>query len=253
MNIPVVFQDQYLMVVDKPAGLVVDPSATQTEPTLADILTADFNIQVERGGIVHRLDKDTSGLLLVAKTPEMLEQLQAQFKERSVKKEYLALVHGHMIEGGVVEGAIGRNPGNREKFIVLEDGKEASTAYQPEMRYQLSEQKMSEFFEGFNKTQWKKLERSHYGLFTLVRCKPLTGRTHQIRVHLKHIGFPLVGDSKYAGRKTSRLDGRMIKRQFLHAAKLEFLHPETLQLVSLESPLPADLQAVLAQLDQVIN
>ncbi len=247
--IQVVYQDEYLLVIDKPPGLVVAPTETQIDPTLADILQKDFDITVERGGIVHRLDKDTSGLLLVAKTPEILEKLQAQFKERTVQKQYICLVHGWMMEGGVIEGNIGRNPGDREKFIVMEEGREARTGYLPLQRYTVPEQKMEELYEEFNKIQRRKLERSEYGKLTLVECKPETGRTHQIRVHLKHIGFPIVGDQKYGGRKTTRLDHRWVKRQFLHAAKLEFTHPVTGKKVTLESPLPEDLQAVLKILD----
>ncbi len=251
MNLDIVYQDEYLMVINKPAGLVVTPTETQHAITLSEILENDYGITAERGGIVHRLDKDTSGLMLIAKSDELVEKLQALFKDRTVKKEYLALVHGHLMEGGVVEGAIGRNPGNREKFIVMEEGKEATTFYEPVQRYQLSETQKEQLFENFNKIQMRKLDRSNYGLFTLVRCKPLTGRTHQIRVHLKHIGFPLVGDEKYGGRKTSRLDHRFAPRQFLHAAKLEFTHPITNQLIGLESPLPDDLARVLDLLEKI--
>ena len=127
--INVIFEDDYLLVVNKPPGLVVDPALTVKEETLADILQRDFKIQLFRGGIVHRLDKDTSGIFLVAKTQNALENLQSQFKERKIKKEYLTLVHGVVDSAGKVEGSIGRNPGNREKFTVLgeEEGKEAIT------------------------------------------------------------------------------------------------------------------------------
>lgn len=249
--VQVVYQDEYLLVVDKPPGLVVAPTETQAEPTLADILRDDFGITVERGGIVHRLDKDTSGLLLVAKTPEILEKLQAQFKERTVQKEYICLVHGWLMEPGVVDGSIGRNPGDREKFVVMEEGREARTRYAPIQRYVLPQARIEEFFEEYNKIQRRKLDRSEYGKLTLVECKPETGRTHQIRVHLKHIGFPIAGDQKYGGRKTTRLDHRWLKRQFLHAAKLEFTHPVSGERVKLESPLPEDLVEVLSLLEKV--
>src|SRR3989304_7951391 len=142
----IIFQDDYLLVVNKSAGIVVDQSQTNKEPTLTDLLKKEFNIQLFRGGIVHRLDKDTSGVLLVAKTQKALENLQNQFKERKIKKEYLALVHGYVMESGRVEAAIMRNPRNREKFIVLEGftskeskltfeastgGREAVTEYEP--------------------------------------------------------------------------------------------------------------------------
>ncbi|KKQ65810.1 MAG: Pseudouridine synthase [Candidatus Daviesbacteria bacterium GW2011_GWA2_38_24] len=244
IQVKVIYCDDDLMVIDKPAGLVVDPSETQKTLTLAEILQSEFGINLDRGGIVHRLDKDTSGLLLVAKKQEVLEALQAQFKERTVKKEYLALVHGLILEDGTIDKPIGRNPGDREKFVVLEDGKEAVTEYQPisNFKFQISN------FKDLNKIQTRKLERSNYGQFTLVRCFPKTGRTHQIRVHLKYIGHPIVGDEKYAGRKTSRLDHRLVGRQFLHAAKLEFSHPGLKKRMSFESPLPEDLNMALEKL-----
>src|SRR5260221_11551707 len=127
MDIPVLFQDDSLMVINKPPGLVVDSSESQKAGTLQEILEKEFGIKVERGGIVHRLDKDTSGLMIIAKTREALETLQQQFKERMVKKEYLALAHGWMEKEEVVSGAIGRNPRNRQKFTVLDEGKEAET------------------------------------------------------------------------------------------------------------------------------
>lgn len=247
----IVFQDDCLLVIDKPAGLVVTPTETQKEPTLADLLQSELGIEADRGGVVHRLDKDTSGLILVAKTNEILAKLQSQFKQRTVKKEYLALVHGWLEEGKVVNGAIGRNPGNREKFTVLEEGREASTEFVPIKKYQFSDQVLHQVFESFNKIQWRKMSRSGYGKFTLVTCHPLTGRTHQIRVHLKHLGFSLAGDDKYGGRRTSRLDHRWVPRQFLHAAKLEFEHPVSAARVSFDSALPADLKQALAMLTEV--
>lgn len=250
-KIPIVYEDEFMLVLNKPAGLVVEPSETQKVETLADILISDFGIQLDRGGIVHRLDKDTSGLLLAAKTQVSLENLQAQFKSREVKKEYLALVHGRVEKPGVVIGAIERNPKMREKFVVMEGGREAETSYEPIDRYTLSEAKMGELFPGLNKNQKRKLERKLYGEFTLLRCFPRTGRTHQIRVHLKHIGFPIVGDEKYAGRKTARWDSRWVPRQFLHAAKISFHHPMSGKVLVFESPLPDDLQQVLGSLEKV--
>lgn len=241
----IIYSDNDLLVIDKPPGLVVDPAETVKEETLADILQKDFNIQLPRGGIVHRLDKDTSGVILVAKTIEALENLQNQFKERQTKKEYLALVHGEVVKPGVVEGSIGRNPGNREKFIVLEGGKEAVTEYEPIKSLQLPVFSLQQIFSDFNKIQMRKLERQNYGEFTLVQCRPKTGRTHQIRVHLKYTGYPIVADEKYAGRKTYRLDKRWCPRIFLHAAKIGFRHPVTNGWVEFESPLPEDLKKAL--------
>lgn len=245
----IIYEDEYFLAVDKPAGLVVDPADTVKEETLADILQKEFGITLLRGGIVHRLDKDTSGILLAAKTQPALEALQNQFKERETKKEYLTLVHGFIEESGEVEGAIARNPGNREKFAVLAEGKEAVTAYEPLEKLHFKEGFEKEIFANFNKIQLKKMEKQRYGEFTLVKCMPKTGRTHQIRVHLKYISHPVVSDEKYGGRKTVRLDKRWCARMFLHAAKIGFGHPSTGQWMELESKLPEDLQTALDYLE----
>lgn len=252
-SIKIIYSDNQIMVIDKPFNLVVTPADSHSGETLSEILEKDYGITIERGGIVHRLDKDTSGIILAAKTIEAFEGLQAQFKDRTIKKEYLALVHGFVEESGVVEGAIERNIRNREKFIVSDTGKEAVTHYQPPKHYQMSEETKAKTFEGFNKLQFKKLERNNYGDFTLLLCKPQTGRTHQIRVHLKHIGFPIVGDQKYAGRKTARLDSRWCRRQFLHAFKISFIHPVTEERLDFTSELPEDLSASLDHLKERAN
>lgn len=246
----VLFEDDQILVIDKNAGIVVTPADTIHDETISDILINDFKINLDRGGIVHRLDKDTSGVLIVAKTQESLMNLQAQFKERVIKKKYIALVHGLMTEVQVVKGAIARNPGDREKFIVtdLENSKEAETKFEPAEELKMSEEVMDKIFEGFNKIQFRKLNNSHYGQFTLINCFPLTGRTHQIRVHLKHIGFPIVGDDKYGGRKTVRLDRRWCPRQFLHAGSLTLNHPTAGKIMTFESPLPLDLSGALDKL-----
>jgi 23S rRNA pseudouridine1911/1915/1917 synthase len=241
----VIFEDESLLVLDKPPGLVVDNSETQKTDTLEEWLK-ERGITLERGGIVHRLDKDTSGLILVAKTEAVLENLQNQFSERVVKKEYLALVHGEIKEPGVIEGNIGRNPDHREKFTVLDTGgREAVTEYAPERNFLINEERLKEIFPDFNKIQMRKLSTINYQTLTLVRCFPKTGRTHQIRVHLKHIGFPIVSDEKYVGRKMYRLDHRWCPRQFLHAAKISFKHPVSDEPMEFESKLPQDLEIAL--------
>lgn len=251
-DVKVIFQDNDILVIDKPAGLVVTPADTIQDTTLSDILIRDFKINLDRGGVVHRLDKDTSGLLVVAKTQKALENLQSQFKSREVKKEYLALVHGLFESRRVVSGAIARNPGNREKFIVWdEEGKEAETEFEPIQRLEISEERLVEIFPDFSKIQYKKLITNLYSLFTLVAARPRTGRTHQIRVHLKHIGFPIVSDEKYGGRKTVRLDRRWCPRQFLHAHKLAIRHPETGERVEFISELPKDLKHALSVLREI--
>ncbi len=253
----VIFQDDDLLVLDKPAGLVVDKSNTQQADTLEDILKEEFQIKLERGGIVHRLDKDTSGIILVAKTQAVLENLQAQFKERKIKKEYLALVHGVVSVGGVVDAAIARNPGNKTKFTTVGParsdawdlaGREAVTEYEPVQSLVMSSEFIEKTFQGFNKIQLRKLRTMNYQLYTLLVVRPKTGRTHQIRVHLKYIGNPLVSDEKYVGRKMYRLDRRFCPRQFLHAAKIGFYHPESGEWMEMESELAEDLKEALSKL-----
>lgn len=267
----VLFEDDSLLVINKPAGLVVTSSETQhfdyiqhelspdytqgkAVPTIEDILKSKHKIAVERGGIVHRLDKDTSGVLVAAKTKQVLEDLQKQFKERTVKKEYIALVHGWVKEGGTVVASIGRNPANREKFMVTKnnmEGREAVTEYEPIKLLVMGSEFMDKIFADYSKIQMKKLRTMNYERYTLLRCYPLTGRTHQIRVHLKHIGHPVVGDEKYAGRKISRVDRRWCKRQFLHAERLKISHPKTGKEMILESPLAEDLAEALTVLEKV--
>jgi len=241
----ILFEDDYLIVVDKPPGLVSTPSETQTEDTLADILNRDYEVKLERGGLVHRLDKDTSGVIVAAKQKEAFDKLQAQFQERTVKKEYTALVHGFVKKDGEVVGAIMRNPQNREKFTVDPRGREAATEYKVLNRLEMEEVTVNELYPEFSKIQLRKLHSLLYTQYSLLRCFPKTGRTHQIRVHLKYINFPIVGDEKYGGRKVVRLDHRWCKRQFLHASKITFNHPITGELLNLQSPLPDDLRQAL--------
>jgi len=169
--------------------------------------------------VVHRLDKETSGLLVMAKTSEALKGLQEQFKKREVKKRYLALAHGFLTHpSGVIRRPIGRNPKGTGKFAIVEGGRGAVTKYRVvEMHRNAS----------------------------LLDIEPLTGRTHQIRVHLKSIGHPVVGDKLYASRKQQREDGKLIKRQFLHAYRLGFEHPRTGEWLVFEVGLADDLREVL--------
>ena len=218
-NIPlkILYEDNDLLVVDKPAGMTVHPAAGHHEGTLVnavlghipDIKTGD----IERPGIVHRLDKDTSGLILVAKNPVAHMKLADQFKDREVSKIYLALVNGHLTpETGIIDAAIGRDPRNRKRMAVTRHGRAAQTEY---------------------------LVVKYIGNYTLLEAKPKTGRTHQIRVHLSAIGFPIVGDPVY-GTKTD-----ILSRQFLHAYKLRFKLPSSGEHVSFESELPEDLRDAL--------
>lgn len=228
MPLAIVHEDEALLVIDKPAGLVVHPAAGHRDGTLQNALLhhCPALASVPRGGIVHRIDKDTSGLLMVAKTLETHKHLVDQLQARSVHREYLALVHGAMTGGGSVDEPLGRHATDRKRFAVRPGGKSAVTHYRIAERF-----------------------LSH----TLVRVKLETGRTHQIRVHMAHIHYPLVGDPVYGGR--SRLPAgasarlmetlRTFRRQALHAAALGILHPVTGESADWHSPLPADFSALL--------
>ncbi len=225
-----VFEDKNLLLLNKPAGLIVNRSQTAKESTLQDWLEKNLKNLPDiggRSGIVHRLDKETSGLILVAKTADAFEKLQRQFKEKKVEKHYLALAHGKVFpKKGVIKASIRRNPFDREKFGVFLGGREAETRYKI-LRY---------------------YDTRKLGKFTLLELTPKTGRTHQIRVHLKYLGYPVVGDDKYAGRKTARSDRRWCPRQFLHASFLVFRHPQTGKKLEFSCPLPDDLKKVLKTL-----
>ena len=234
MEIKVVFEDKDFLVIDKPAGVVVNRAKTVKKETIQDWAKKKLNIKyqkskieevdfVRRSGIVHRLDKETSGLLIIAKNTKAFVGLQAQFKARRTRKKYVALVHGEVKpEKGQIELPIARNPFNREKFGVFPGGRKAITGF-----------KVLSFFT------------FHLSPLTFLELTPLTGRTHQIRVHLKYMGHSIVADEKYAGRKTSRADRLWCPRMFLHASFLGFFHPQTGEWVEFESKLPPDLKKAL--------
>jgi 23S rRNA pseudouridine1911/1915/1917 synthase len=217
----IVYEDGDLLVIDKPAGLVVHPAAGHWHGTLVNaVLHHCPDLEgvggAHRPGIVHRLDKDTSGLILVAKNDRAVRNLQAQFKGREVEKSYLALVYGLVSPpNGEIVAPVGRDARERKRMAIVPGGRAAVTLYQA---------------------------LGHYGKHTLLVCRPLTGRTHQIRVHLAHIGHPIVGDSVYGGRRKPSVP---CPRQFLHAHRIRFRLPGTGEQVEFTSPLPADLQAVL--------
>lgn len=237
MNLKVIHQTKDFLVVDKPAGLVVDRSSSSKRVvTLQDKLEENF-LELRRqpgefggrSGLVHRLDKDTSGLLLVAKNELAFEKLKELFQKRRVKKEYLALVHGRLEPSkGEINLPLARSRFDRKKFGISLDGKKAKTRYEAIGFFVLNKDKKSE-------------------VFSLCRVFPLTGRTHQIRIHLKQLGFPLVADKKYAGRKTSREDSKWCLRQFLHAHKLKFKSPFSGRVLEFTSPLPDDLGSLFGK------
>ena len=232
LPLSVVFKDRSLLVLDKPAGLVVHPGAGNARHTLQNALVAlDPQLAVvPRAGLVHRLDKDTSGLLVIARTPEAHTALVAEMAARQVTREYLAVCTGVMTAGGTVDEPIGRHRTLRTRMAVRSDGRRAVTHYRVERRF-----------------------RAH----TLVRVTLETGRTHQIRVHLAHIGFPIVGDPVYGGRRripqgcspALAATLRRFPRQALHAARLKLAHPLTHREREWESPLPADMRTLLAVLE----
>jgi len=233
-NPKIIFEDESLFVVDKPAGWITnDADTTTNQPVLQTWIRENFDYPLNgdrdlRDGIVHRLDKETSGLLIVAKTKDSFEKLQAEFKERKVSKSYIALLHGKVEPTeGKIEATVGRLPWHRSRFGVMPGGRDSVTEY-----------KVIKFYPGNNA-----------GL-SLVEFFPKTGRTHQIRIHARHIGHAIVADEFYAGRKTARNDRKWCPRLFLHAASIKFIHPESGKEVEFKSDLPVELKEVLQSLER---
>lgn len=236
MPLSIVYEDGDLLVIDKPPGLAVHPSPGHSSHTLVHGILAHCSDLSgiggeKRPGIVHRLDKDTSGLIIVAKNDAAHVSLSRQLKEHRVEKTYLALVEGHIEpKEGVIDAPIGRDPHHRTRMAVVDGGREARTRY--------------------------RLLRTVGGR-SLVELRPETGRTHQLRVHLAAMGFPIAGDAVYGprggggrragGRRSAGLAG--LTRQFLHAQRLAFRHPATGERLELEAPLATDLASVLAALE----
>lgn len=245
-----------MLVVNKPSGMTVNRAET-TRNTLQDWIDGTGKIPppatdvsqtavietgdsfdtpetfYERSGTVHRLDKETSGVILIAKTVEAFFALQKQFRERTVTKQYLALVHGEVKpETGEVNAPIGRQEWNRMRFGVVAGGKEAQTFYKVR--------------------EYRKLTRGKE-ILSLVELMPKTGRTHQIRVHMKYIGYPLFADFLYAGRKTQRDDRKYLGRVFLHAEQISFIHPRTGEQLTFNGELPEALQQFLSNETQRVT
>lgn len=221
LNLDIYYEDDDVAIVYKPKGMVVHPSPGHYTGTLVNGLMyqiknlSGINAEI-RPGIVHRIDKDTSGLLMVAKNDVAHRSLVEQLMAKTVKRKYIALVHGHIPhEFGTIDAPIGRNKNDRQSMAVVDDGKEAVTHFN--------------VIETF---------KNH----TLVECELETGRTHQIRVHMKYIGYPLVGDPKYGPKKTLEIGG-----QALHAGLIGFEHPKTGEYIERTAPLPAEFEAVIEQ------
>jgi 23S rRNA pseudouridine1911/1915/1917 synthase len=219
----ILHEDAAIVVIDKPAGLVVHPGAGNWQGTLLNALLHYFPrlSGVARAGIVHRLDRDTSGLLVVAKTVEAHTNLVRQLAARTVKREYLALVHGRVAGDGAIDAPIGRHPVARTRMAVTARGREARTRYRVVERFDDA---------------------------TLLAVSLETGRTHQIRVHMRAIGHPLVGDPTYGKRGRGAGSLASFPRQALHAARLGLVHPVTGAPCEWEAPLPADLRALIESL-----
>ena len=225
----IVFEDEDIIVVDKQFGLVTHPGPGNWTGTLANaLLYYDSNLsKVDRAGIVHRLDKNTSGLMVVAKNPKSQKYLVEQLQSHSISREYSAIVYGYMISGGSIEEPIGRDPKDRVKQAIVSNGKDATTHFRVIDRF-----------------------KSH----THVKAILETGRTHQIRVHLSHIGHPLIGDPMYGGRvrfpKKASIDLKdsliNFKRQALHSKKLTLIHPVTGKSMTWKADPPKDMQELLS-------
>ncbi len=250
MNPKILFEDDHMLAVSKPAGMIVNRADTSKgKITLQDWIEEKFPITkkendtnkyivdgynkydefINRSGIVHRLDKETSGVILIAKDVETFINLQKQFKSGDVKKTYTALVHGKIeLKRGEVDAPIGRLPWNRTRFGMLPEGREAKTLYE---------------VDGYRNYNGETL--------TLLSVFPQTGRTHQIRVHLQHINHPIFGDELYAGRKQGRDDRKILSRHFLHASKIAFKNPVTDEPFEIESPLPEELGEFLNSLEEI--
>lgn len=234
-NIPldIIFEDDALLIVNKPAGLVVHPGAGNWTGTLQNALlyhNEKLNV-LPRAGIIHRIDKDTSGLLMVAKTLQAHHNLSNQLQARSIEREYLAIARGWMTAGGMIDAPIGRHPRDRIRYTVRDEGREAITHYRLVQRF-----------------------KRH----SFIRVKLETGRTHQIRVHMEHLHYPLVGDPLYGGNfqlpanccENLEKQLRAFRRQALHAVKLGLIHPVTDAYMEWEQVLPEDMQVLLEALTE---
>ncbi len=237
----IIFEDKDVLVINKPSGLVVEQEkSVKGQETLEDILKNDYKIDLPRGGIVHRLDRDTSGLMVVAKTEKALISLQNQFQSHQVEKQYLALVLGEMeAKEGTIDIALKRDPKNGTRFVATraKEGREAVTHYT--LKSQIPNPKSQT--NPKSKIQNKKNKNS----MSLVEVNLETGRTHQIRVHFFAIGHPVIGDQVYRTPLSESVSEKLgLKRQFLHAIKLSFTHPTTGKKVSFESEPPEDLDKI---------
>ena len=239
MDIPILFEDNDLLVINKPAGVVVNRAQSVKDETIQDWAEKKLGLASaqpqswgdtfeSRAGIVHRIDKETSGVLIIAKNPQAFIALQGQFKDRTTRKTYLALVHGAVAPPeGEIRAPVGRLPWNRERFGILPGGKEAVTKYHVHR-------------------SWLTVHGKTKEQISLVELHPETGRTHQIRVHLKYMNHPIIADFLYAGRKTARSDRTWAPRVMLHAWKIIITHPVTGSPLAIEAPIPDDISRIIS-------
>lgn len=238
--IKTIYQDEDLLVIDKPWGVVVDRAKTTANKTIQDWVekkklfkkeknnhqTSAYNEYLSRSGIVHRLDKETSGLMVISRNLQAFNKLKEQFKKRLTKKNYLALTHSRLrVNKGDINLPLARNPDNRKKFTVRLKGRQALTEYELLNNYFLAKEE-----------------------FTFLAVKPRTGRTHQIRAHLSYLGYPLVSDPLYLNKKKLKQDKLWCPRLFLHSSELEFFHPRTEKRMKFKIKLADDLSKSLNKL-----
>lgn len=282
MKIDVVYEDSDLVVINKPPGVVVNRAKSVPGATIQDWMDERYSIPqslasgelsqdkswwslipesfdssygepdqifVGRSGMVHRLDKDTSGVLVLAKNPGAMIALMAQFQERVVHKTYICLVHGiFKQDSDTIRLPMGRSNHNRQRFAVMAEGRPAETEFSIKARYIFNDEKLLQIARdtaGVKAEKDIKQKLKLYEGFSLVECLPKTGRTHQIRVHMTHLQHPLVGDKLYVGKKRIKVDELWCPRQFLHAAQIKFTHPRTGEEITASAPLSEDLNAVL--------
>lgn len=243
----IIYEDTQLMIIDKPAGLIVHNPPSRQDPSIVDFIVRHIpNIEnkewpyPDRPAIVHRLDKETSGLMVVAKSPTVLEILQNQFRERKVQKEYLALVYGRLQpEKGSIVAEIARHASKDKQTAIPKEVGESALEKIAKGRIRPAQTD----YETIKHYQYKKQP------LTLVLVKPKTGRMHQIRIHMKHLGYPIIGDPMYFFKPSRRLSKELsLNRQFLHASKLTFAHPKTGESLTFQSDFPADLLAIINKL-----
>ncbi len=277
MDIEILYQDQDIVVIQKPAGVVANDAQTVKGQTIQGwfrrwlkqnrdqirqnwekLVPADFDDQYgtpeeifdRRDGLAHRLDRDTSGVLLLATNPASLVHLLAQFKQRHIQKKYRCLVHGSpKVDSAEIDAPIARSKVDRHQFWVDIDGKSAKTFFKVVKKYKGFD--WERLRDELNEFETHKLDAnldSYQHGFSLVECFPKTGRTHQIRVHMRHIGHPLVTDQLYGGQTRSRLDSYWCPRQFLHAYWIKFTHPSQEKNVHIKAPLAPDLLDTLGLL-----